>query len=514
MQGITVNGNEFNNTLVGTSGDDIINGFAGNDLLLGAEGNDLLDGGSGSDEMLGFSGNDFYVVDNAQDKVTEEFNNGETDILQSLIQSITLPANVETLRLDAQFDSVGRGNELNNLIVGNLDFKHTIFGGAGDDTIAGGNKDDILSGEAGNDTLSGFGGNDQLTGSTGDIMKGGTGNDLYFVEGGTIIELANEGIDLVITSQSHVLEANVENLTLQGNANINGTGNELDNQIEGNSGNTTLKGEAGNDTLGDRGNFINNFAAGVVDLGDFGNDILDGGVGADTLFGGVGNDLYIVDNVGDQVREDFDRVDDPEGGGFFEGGVDTVQSSVNFTLSNFIENLTLTGDATDGFGNAANNVITGNSNANLLEGGAGNDTLLGGGGNDILRGGFGNDTLVGDRGKDVLTGGNGNDRFVFDINAPYKQAAMGKDVIKDFTSRVDKIVLDQTTFGKLFSSDIALVANDGDAATSTKRITYSEETGRLFFNANGSASGFGNGGYFATLQGVPGLVAADFVIQA
>jgi Ca2+-binding RTX toxin-like protein len=529
-----INGtNGTNDQLFGTIEDDVINGFSGNDLLFGDAGNDLLDGGLGIDEMRGGIGNDFYVVDNSQDKVIEEAGGG-TDILQSLIQSITLPANVETLRLDARLDSVGIGNDLNNLIVGNLDFKHTIFGGAGDDQLQGGNQADRLLGEAGNDTVSGLGGddildggtgndilnggdgNDQLTGTTGDVLNGGNGNDLYFSEGAVLNEAADAGIDTVFTAQSHVLGANFENLSLRGNAAINGTGNELNNDIRGNSANNVLKGEAGNDTLGDRGNFINNFESptGIVDLGDFGDDILDGGAGNDNMAGGVGNDTYIVDSIGDVVIELFDSVPDPESGFLFQGGIDSVQSSVNFTLSNFVENLTLTGTATDGIGNNSNNVIIGNNSNNLLEGGAGNDTLNGGRGNDILRGGAGNDVLVGDRGKDVLTGGAGADSFVFDINAAYNQAAMGKDVVKDFTSRVDKIVLDQTTFGQIARADIALVADDADAAISTKKITYSEETGRLFFNANGTASGFGKGGYFATLQGSPSLVVSDFVIQA
>jgi len=58
-----------------------------------------------------------------------------------------------------------------------------------------------------------------------------------------------------------------------------------------------------------------------------------------------------------------------------------------------------------------------------------------------------------------------------------------------------------------------LVADDADAAISAKKITYSEETGKLFFNQNGSANGFGSGGYFVTLQGAPSIAVSDIAIQ-
>src|SRR6202000_756020 len=89
------------------------------------------------------------------------------------------------------------------------------------------------------------------------------------------------------------------------------------------------------------------------------------------LYGGKGNDTFIVDNTGDVVNENTGE------------GTDLVKSSVSYTLSADVENLTLTGTGTiDGIGNNLNNVITGNDSGNFLEGGLGNDTLIGGKGND------------------------------------------------------------------------------------------------------------------------------------
>jgi Ca2+-binding RTX toxin-like protein len=99
-----------------------------------------------------------------------------------------------------------------------------------------------------------------------------------------------------------------------------------------------------------------------------------------------------------------------------------VFSTVNFALSNNVENLTLTGDgAIDGTGNRLANVLTGNGAANFLGGAAGRDTLVGGAGNDILLGGDGVDLLKGDLGDDycVLRG----------LDVIVERADQGTDVV-------------------------------------------------------------------------------------
>ncbi|QSJ19912.1 hypothetical protein JYQ62_15095 [Nostoc sp. UHCC 0702] len=162
--------------------------------------------------------------------------------------------------------------------------------------------------------------------------------------------------------------------------------------------NDNIKGKGGDDTL----------------IGDSGNDTLDGGTGNDSLSGGSGNDTYIVDSTADIVSED-------NGNGGDYGGVDTVKSSVDWTLGTYLENLTLTDTtAINGNGNALNNWIKGNSASNILSGGDGNDSILGeagddtiygGAGDDKLSGGNGNDYLAGDEGNNSLCGGAGNDRL-------------------------------------------------------------------------------------------------------
>ena len=177
---------------------------------------------------------------------------------------------------------------------------------------------------------------------------------------------------------------------------IGGTGNDL---IFGGTGDNDLRGGAGDDLL-----------VGGSGAGD--NDILDGGLDADTMVGLAGNDIYIVDDLGDMAVE-------AAGGGTDE--VQTEMAELSIELMANVENLTYTGLDADPFvgtGNSGNNVINGGDLADTLNGLAGNDTLNGGLGddtlnggdnNDTLNGGDDNDTLNGDLGNDALNGGDGND---------------------------------------------------------------------------------------------------------
>ena len=108
---------------------------------------------------------------------------------------------------------------------------------------------------------------------------------LYVVDnvGDVVNETAGDGTDSVLSyisfslADPHVIGA-VENLKLLGTADINATGNDLDNTLCGNSGDNIL-------------------------IGGAGADMLHGYAGADTMYGGTGDDTYVVDNAGDVVNE-------------------------------------------------------------------------------------------------------------------------------------------------------------------------------------------------------------------
>jgi pimeloyl-ACP methyl ester carboxylesterase len=260
------------------------------------------------------------------------------------------------------------------------------------------------------------------------VLTGSPGNDTYAVDNSldTIIEAANEGIDTVQASVTYALGDNVENLTLTGTEMIDGTGNSLDNIIIGNSNNNILNGGDGNDTL-DGG-----LGADTMSGGN-GNDIYVVDNVLDTVIESANTSIAIaqplpliaaaftlsveapiladtakIDSTGNALNtliaasESIPIVQAPIASALAvkvettsnaltavtasaQGGIDTVQSSITYTLGANVENLTLTGTAKiDGMGNTLDNIIIGNSGNNILTGGGGLDILTGGAGNDIF----------------------------------------------------------------------------------------------------------------------------------
>ena len=142
-----------------------------------------------------------------------------------------------------------------------------------------------------NNGLTGNGGNNILNGGAGaDTMTGGSGDDTYIVDnaGDSIVESGGGGTDSVQSSISLDLSAftSLENLTLTGAGNINGTGSGTSNILTGNSGNNILDGQGNPDTLiGGAGN--------DTIIGGLGNDLFNGGTGADALNFGQNNDTAI-----------------------------------------------------------------------------------------------------------------------------------------------------------------------------------------------------------------------------
>ncbi len=422
-----LNGDAGNDELYGELGNDILNGGDGIDYLEGNDGYDRLNGGIGADELLGGLGNDTYVVDTLLDVVTEDLGEGIDTVEANITYSLANIANIENLALTGTGLINGTGNALDNVLIGN-GVANTLTGGGGNDRLIGGAGNDTLKGGLGNDTyvldvatdivtenlnegidtvetnitfdltnrvnvenltltgtaaingtgntlsnvLVGNGASNTLNGGTGiDTLVGGAGNDTYVVDNTSdvVTEQTGEGTDLVQSSATYTLSANVENLTLTSTGVINGTGNDLDNVLTGNGAANILTGGAGNDRL-------------------------IGGLGNDTMKGGLGNDTYVVDVATDVITE------------LSSEGIDTVESNITFDLTNRanVENLTLMGSIViNGTGNALDNVLTGNGAANTLTGGAGNDRLIGGLGNDTMKGGTGNDTYMVDVATDIIT---------------------------------------------------------------------------------------------------------------
>jgi Ca2+-binding RTX toxin-like protein len=425
----------------------LLDGGSGNDQLFGSSSSDWIDGGAGADTLSGGGGNDTYTVDDAGDVVVEATGAGDDHVRSTI--TYTLANDLEHLTLLGSAAINGSGNAAANRITGNsaanrlegLAGNDTLDGGAGADTMVGGLGTDLYrvddSGdviiETGNDSdtveaslnytlgarvenlvligsaLSGMGNalNNRLTGNAlnntlnggagADEMIGGLGDDTYIVDssGDVVTEATNAGIDTVQSSVSYTLGSTLENLTLTGSLDINGTGNATDNRLIGNGG----------------------------------DNVLNGGTGNDTMEGGAGDDIYIVDVAGDIVTEAPDS------------GLDSVRTALaSYTLGTNLENLQLfvTQDtvARNGTGNGLANVIVGNNGANQLSGLDGDDQLVGNNGNDTLLGGAGNDLLDGGANDDRMEGGAGDDAYGVNsaLDVVIEAANGGTDTVQSLVS--------------------------------------------------------------------------------
>ena len=287
-----VTGGLGNDILIGNTVANILNGGAGNDTLIGGAGGDMLEGGAGID-TVDYSGN--------------------ADVSKGITVTL-LAAGVQAFVMGTAINAVGdKVRDIENVI-----------GGAGVDKITGNALANKLEGGGGDDTLDGGAGADDLI--------GGIGNDTYVVDnaGDQISEGLGQGSDQILSSVSYAIAAGqeIEKLTLTGIAAINGTGNEFDNTITGNAGANVLEGGAGNDILdgaagidtlsyagdnvgvtvtlnganpatlsgagshaeGDTAKNFENLLGGSGDdelTGDATANVIEGGVGNDTLSGGA-----------------------------------------------------------------------------------------------------------------------------------------------------------------------------------------------------------------------------------
>jgi Ca2+-binding RTX toxin-like protein len=393
-----IDGNAADNILSGLAGNDSLFGSGGNDLLLGGEGDDSLSFSSGADTLVGGAGRDTFGGGTI----------GEMDLIMGFdpkpggdvldVSGLLVGFVPGSSKLDDFLDVLpfDEGTLIQvdvDGLVGGVNFVDLVFlqgvvvvdldlllasdsilgvgdsgvmpisGTAGNDTVPALSDSNFVFGLAGNDSLTGSSRNDWLDGGPGvDTMDGGGGSlgdtyvadstkDVIDAKGASIADRIIAPFSVDLTSAPY---AQLEHVTLTGTAALNATGNDADNVLIGNAGANKLDGK--------------------------GSD--------DVMVGGAGNDIYFVDQADDEVFE-------------LPGeGIDLVNSSDHFTLSAFVENLTLTGVAGVGVGNALANKIVGNSAANNLVGEAGNDTLTGNEGNDFINGGAGADSMAGGAGSD------------------------------------------------------------------------------------------------------------------
>jgi Ca2+-binding RTX toxin-like protein len=429
-------GFDSDDTLTGLAGDDRIWGGAGADILLGGDGadtlsgddgDDTLDGGAGNDQLFGGNGTNTYrfgigggldVVDcrgpglndvvrlgagvttpfvtlshtdrdvvlhiaNSNDELTlSNFFIGTPPTIIFEDGAVWTADNIKTLLLSGTAGNDSITGFVSNDHIDGLAGDDYVYGMAGNDELIGGVGNDRIFGGDGGDTLYGGDGNDYLTGGNqfepedagidwlyggagndwlrGENMAGGAGDDYYEISNvtNTVAELTGEGVDTVWTlDASYTLGDNVENVIsyiYQGSP-ITRTGNALDNTfyLRGDRGNSVIDGLGGVNTVSYR-----------------------------DMTSRVKVNLALT---GAQITRP-----DPYDSQSTYYGTDDLRNIQNVE------------------GSSANDLLTGNAQANRLWGGDGNDTLNGINGDNYLYGGRGNDNVYGGDGNDTYYWGQGD----------------------------------------------------------------------------------------------------------
>ena len=447
----TISGTESNNILMGLDGHDTLDGNDGDDVLIGGVGNDALQGdngndtyifnlGDGQDTIYNFDSNEYYYGINSVDKlifgtginpqsITLNYSGlGDEDLVISINGSadkITLQSYFNTT-LAYELDAIefADGTIWNQSQISQMPVM--IQGSAEDNILTGLHRNEVIKGLDSNDNLYGHDGDDVLIGGVGnDALQGDNGSDTYIFNLG-------DGQDTIYNFDSNEYYYGINSVDKL----VLGAGITASDVILLKAGNNTedlmisiKKGTANSITLQ---SYFNTSLAYELDAIEFAdgtiwdkaaitvlaraNMRIEGTVGSDVLHGGVGDDTFVANHARDIVIESF------------ESGIDTVESSVSFSLGENLENLTLIGSANlSGTGNAMNNLIIGNS---------GNNRLLGGDGNDILYGLGGGDTLNGGAGADSMLGGLGNDTFTVEnvADVVMEFAIEGYDTVNSFIS--------------------------------------------------------------------------------
>ena len=402
-----LNGGAGRDLLMGLGGNDTLNGGDNNDSLVGSLGNDAMNGNNGNDWLEGGEGTDTLTGSGGQDTfIFREYGAGNfnADVLPDFA------SNWDRIELDASVFNVGAAGRFST------------------------NDARFFAGSAAHDA------DDRI------IFNSAAGQIWYDADGN------GSGAQQLIATLGAGRGVIATDFTVIGSAAPPSGGT-----INGSAGDDTLIGTPGPDTingLGGNDSIRGGEGADSMNGGD-GNDTLDGynhrtfdtDTDVETLVGGLGNDVFKVDNAGDVISD--------------TGGIDTVfAGNISWTLASGFENLVLDNDESFqvGTGNELDNVIGQLDHGwNMrLEGLAGNDTLLGGFQEDTLLGGDGNDSLDGAEGVDSLDGGAGNDTldstilsgdddFFGGTGADHFSVTTPGNIanrIHDFESGVDKLRLD------------------------------------------------------------------------
>jgi Ca2+-binding RTX toxin-like protein len=425
-QTITINGSNVNaNNLIGSAQRDTIDG--------GDSVSNTITGGGGADTLTGGNINDVFRYVASSDTAAGESIDGGGGTLDTLqvdgafnvfdFRSVNI-ARIEQLSFTSSETAHFTGSQIGaaagaitSIVGGSAGCTIRVDGPTADLTPLvfaswNGASRVVLNGTAGVDTLIGSSQGDFFASTAGaDTLRGGDGDDVFvcfptFIQAGETFDGGDNFDTLTVIgttnndfSSTTIIDVERLGYGFAGVDGIGPTATLAGTQIGAGEGTIArIDGFVGSDTLIVQGAFvdlstvtfvswtagqdtiaINGTADADILFGSSQNDRIDGGSGGiDTMIGAGGNDVYIVDNINDQVIEAFGQ-----------GTNDRVQTTTTYALAAGSEVEVLeTNDANgtvlmDLVGNEFDNTIVGNAATNVLVGGRGLDTLFGGGGADI-----------------------------------------------------------------------------------------------------------------------------------
>ena len=387
-------GGDGNDVLYGNNDSDHLEGGAGNDTLYGGDGGDLVRGGIGNDQLSGGAGYESVEGEEGDDTI------------------LVAQGDVGALFGGSSFEAFNGGHpdavtEFDTLVVGGTNDFHGIYApGLSRTTIIRSFEaltfDDTLGPSAINDATFGWNHAGGMAFSTGLAITGdstaadtlrflttgenGFNGDASSVNfNGSGFTFTNWGANDRVFIETNGVPTAVTVIGTSQADQITG-GNHADT-LTGGGGIDTISGASGNDTL----------------YGGDGDDNISGDGGADFMYGGLGDDRFVVDTyAGEAVVE------------FANEGTDVVYATIDYTVGANIEQIIMVegSAAVNAGGGDTDNVIIGNSAANVIYAYGGNDVISGGDGDDSLLGMDGNNAIDGQGGNDQMIGGLGDDSFV------------------------------------------------------------------------------------------------------
>ncbi len=305
-----------NDSLVGTSADELVDALAGDDTIVNNGGSDTFIGGPGTDLLI------TDVTGLADDVLRFDAVAGFHGRLDGTIGADEV-SEIENFTMIGSWDATVTGDDADNVFITDSGMD-TLDGGAGDDLLQAGGSDDYLLGGDGVDTLEGGDGDDTLDGGgSGDVIDGGDGYDIASyasADRSVRVDLQNPAIsfndaagDTFISIEEFQTGDGIDQLRGDAGDNIFRTGGVSD-RLYGRAGDDMLFGEAGADAF----------------YGGLGADIMTGGDDAgrrdryiyfNAAESGVGdgNRDVITDFVAGEDRIELSRIDADITQGFKQG---------------------------------------------------------------------------------------------------------------------------------------------------------------------------------------------------